>query len=91
MTCAVVIEGGSLSLTSISRYDAGVYSCHAQNGVPPVASKRVRIHVTCTLCFILFLFLFYFLLFSYILMKYMKALALNVESLVLGPGLGLEA
>jgi len=73
VTCVVMLEGGSLSLTSISRYDAGVYSCHAENGVPPVASKRVRIDVTCTLSFILFSFLFYFVLFFYILMKYMIA------------------
>ena len=41
-------EGGSLSLISVTRYDAGVYSCHADNGVPPAASKRVRLDVICT-------------------------------------------
>jgi len=50
--CIVVLEGGSLSLTSITRYDAGVYSCHAENGVPPVASKRVRLDVTCMFCYL---------------------------------------
>ena len=43
-----VSQGGSLSLNSLTRFDAGVYSCHADNGVPPAVSKRVRLDVICT-------------------------------------------
>jgi len=43
-----VLKAGSLSLVSVTRYDAGVYSCEADNQVPPVASKRLRLYVTCT-------------------------------------------
>jgi len=47
LCCSEVSEGGSLSLTSVTRHDAGVYSCHADNGVPPAASKRTRLDIIC--------------------------------------------
>lgn len=40
-----VSSAGSLSLTSITRVDAGVYLCRADNGVPPATYKRVRVDV----------------------------------------------
>ena len=45
--CSEVASGGSLSLTSVTRFHAGVYLCHADNGVPPAASRRVRLDVVC--------------------------------------------
>ena len=49
--CSEVASGGSLSLTSVTRFHAGVYSCHADNGVPPAASRRVRLDVVCMYMF----------------------------------------
>lgn len=39
--------GSDLVLSKVSRFDSGDYFCLANNGVPPVVSKRVTLYVNC--------------------------------------------
>lgn len=42
--------GEALTLTAVSRNQAGEYSCQADNGVPPAAKKSVKVDVLCMYC-----------------------------------------
>eukprot|EP00095_Tigriopus_kingsejongensis_P001830 maker-scaffold10_size831480-snap-gene-4.14 protein:Tk01830 transcript:maker-scaffold10_size831480-snap-gene-4.14-mRNA-1 annotation:"neurotrimin-like isoform x3" len=40
-----VHHGSDLELRQVSRFDSGEYLCLANNGIPPMVSKRVRLYV----------------------------------------------
>ena len=40
--------GETLTLAKISRNQTGNYSCVADNGVPPIAKKTIKVDVLCT-------------------------------------------
>ena len=45
-------DGEVLNLVKVNRKDMGIYICKAQNGVPPIRTKRVKVNVDCKSFFV---------------------------------------